>query len=421
MGIKARGASRRRTVITVILATALLCSGLALFTEIGVSSEDRKGHDLFSSLSPAPDGAKALYALLGDLGYRTGRLLETFEPEAVEGVDVLVAIQPLKPVTEEERGVLVDWLEGGGTMLLVGELAGGGQYSFAHDPDDPFGRHVRPLHGSPTPGGSAAPVDGKDEHEWKKERSELAPVLLAGVETFTYRHVFTDRLTTVKVTRQEETWRKGPHELIMGEQEGFIEVSTTGAGRVIKIRDENILLNHSITLGDNLVFVLNVLEKYAASGRVAFDEGHRSLLPGDEPSVWEVLGPSSQMAFFQLMLAAVLGIVAAGWRLAPVLPERRDRRRRALQQVEALAGMMERAGSVRLALGLMHRRTEHLWRTGRFAPPAGPASAELAGRQVRIMNRMRNLAAGAATGGSRKDLTRYIGLLRQLRRGERAR
>ncbi|MBW2261963.1 MAG: DUF4350 domain-containing protein [Deltaproteobacteria bacterium] len=422
MAGEARPRSRRGTVITVILTVALLCTGLALFTEIGVSSQDQNDHDFFSSLSPAPDGAKALHTLLGDLGYRTSRLLETFEPEGIEEVDVLVVIQPVKPITDEERGVLVDWLERGGTMLLAGGLASGGEYStLARDPDDPFARHVRPLHGSPTPGGSAAPGDGDEEHEWKKERSDIAPVLLAGVDTFEYRHILTDRLTTLRVEHRQETWRRGPHELLMGEQSGFIEVSTAGRGRVIKILDESILLNRSIRLGDNLVFVLNVLEAYVGKGRVAFDEGHRSLMPGDEPNVWEVLGPASEMAFLQLMLAVLVGIVALGWRLAPALPERRERRRRALQQVEALAGMMERAGSVRLALGLMHRRTEHLWRIGRFAPPAGQASAALTRRQEQIMDRMRDLAAGAAAGAGRKDLTRYIALFRQLKKGERKR
>jgi hypothetical protein len=407
--------SRRRTVITVILATALLCTGLAVFTEIGVSSSDRRTHDMFSSLSPAPDGAKALYTLLGDLGYRTGRLLEAFEAGSTEDLDVLVVIQPVKPITQQERDALLDWLEGGGTMLMAGLLAGG----MASVGEDPFVRHVRSRHGSPTPGGSAAAAD--DEHEWRKERSTLAPVLLADVRSFEYRHVLTDKLTTVAVKDRQECWRRGPHELLVGEESGFIEVSTVGAGRVIKIRDESVLLNRSISMGDNLVFVLNLLDAYAARGRVVFDEGHRSLVPGDQPSVWEVLGPASEMAFLQLLLAVLAGVVAVGWRLAPALPERREKRRRALQQVEALAGMMERAGSARLAIGLMHRRTEHLWRSGRFSPPAGPDGARQARRQSQIMQKMRQLAAGASAGSGRRDLTRYIGLLRQLKRGERNR
>ena len=412
----------RRTVITVILVTALVCCALVVFTEIGVTSSDREQHDLFSSLSPAPDGSKALYTLLGDLGFETRRLLEGYEPGAIEEVDVLVAIQPVKPIGEDEREVLLGWLEAGGTMLLAGGLPSAGDYSsLARDPDDPFGRHTRPVHGAPTPGGSAAPQEGEEAYEWRREPSTLAPVLLAGVDTFEYHHIFTDRLMTVRIEHETMTWRKGPHELLTGSESGFVEVSTAGQGRVVKILDESVLLNRSIGLGDNLVFVLNVLDEYAGSGRIAFDEGHRSLVPGDQPSLWEVLGPASEMAFLQLMLAVLAGLVAAGWRLAPPLPERREKRRRALQQVEALAGMMERAGSARLALGLMHRRTEHLWRAGRFAPPAGPATAALARRQEMIMKRLRALAAGAAAGAGRAELTRYVGLYRQLRRGERER
>jgi len=402
----------------VILATALLCTGLAVFTEIGVTRSDRETHDLFSSLSPAPDGAKALYTLLGDLGYRTSRMLETFEAGSIEDLDVLVLIQPVKPITRQERDALRSWLEDGGTMLLAGVLTGG-DHAPAGDPDDPFDRHVRQPYGSPTPGGSASTDAG--QQEWRRERSEHAPVLLAGVEAFEYRHIFTDRLTTVAVKDRQECWRKGPHELLVGQEGGFVEVSSAGQGRVVKIQDENILLNRSIAMGDNLVFVLNLLDAYAARGRVGFDEGHRSLLPGDQPSVWEVLGPASEMAFLQLLLAVLAGVVAVGWRLAPPLPERREKRRRALQQVEALAGLMERAGSGRLAIGLMHRRTEHLWRSGRFSPPAGTGRARQTRMQTRILQRMRQLAAGATAGSSRKDLARYIALFRQLKRGERNR
>jgi hypothetical protein len=412
--------SRRRTVLTVILVTALLCTGLALFTEIGVSSSDRKTHDLFSSLSPAPDGAKALYTLLGDMGYRTSRLLDTLTPGSLEDVDVLVTIQPVKTIGLDERTALLDWIEEGGTMILAGVLPSEGDVStLSGDPADPFIRHGRSPHGSPTPGGSAA-RDGPGE-EWRRERSTLAPVLLANVDGFEYHQILTDRLATVAVKEREQTWRKGPHEMLVGEEWGFVEVSTAGAGRVVKIEEQNILLNRSIRLGDNLVFVLNVLDAYAGTGRVAFDEGHRSLVPGDGPSVWQVLGPAAEVAFLQLLLAVLAGIVAVGWRLAPALPERREKRRRALQQVEALAGMMERARSVRLAINLMHRRTEHLWRSGRFSPPAGPDGARQARRQARILERMRQLAAGASTGSGRRDLSRYIGLLWQLKRGERNR
>jgi hypothetical protein len=404
VGARGNAGPRRTTAIWLIVATLLLFAGLAAFMHLGVSPDDREKFDMYSSVSPAPDGAKALYALLGELGFRTRRSLGGFEEIDWEQTDVLFMVQPFKAVSSEEYEAIVSWIEEGGTVLLAGQLIRGGPTtSPSLDPDDPFAPH------RPTP-----------KQEWRRESSDLKARLLRGVEKFEYRHVFTDRLTEMDVRADEPAWRKGPHEVLVGEEIGFIEITTRGSGRVVKVLDENVLLNQSIRLGSNLVFVLNVLEEWGGRGRVVFDEGHRSIMPQDQPSVWEVLGPASKLAFLQLLVAVVAGIVALGWRPAPALPERRARRRRALEQVEALAGMMERAGAVRLAVRLLHRRTLSQWAAGRFTQGPGPGSIDAALGKERLLKKMDALAEEVESSrrGGRRDLTRYIALLKLLSRGE---
>jgi hypothetical protein len=416
---KARGSRRRRNVLVGVLVAALVCTGLAMFMQIGETPEDREKYDYASSLSPAPDGVKALYTLLGELGYRTRRSMDAFDGTALEETDVLVTVQPLRPMTDVEEEALRSWIEEGGTMVIAGDLSRGAVFSQPSlDPDDPFVRH------NPLKRDTHEAIDGEQgEQLWRKEPSELKPRLLAGVDSFAYRHILTDRTREIPVKIDEPAWRRGPHEVLVGGTRSFVEVSTLGSGRVIKLGDEHVLMNRSIAMANNLVFVLNVLGEYGDGGRIAFDEAHRQMAMHEQQSVFDVLGPASRVALLQLLVAVLAGLVAVGWRSAPPLPERLERRRRALEQVEALASMMERAGAARLAVKLLHRRTSHLWRKGRFMPAPGPHGAELTGRQARLFARMERYAARveSGAGADRRDLVRYIVLLRQLKRGEKKR
>lgn len=416
MGDGPKADGRRRTAIWVGGAALIVFAGTAAFMHLGASPADREQLDIYSSLSPAPDGTKAIYTLLGDLGFRTRRALAGFDEIEWDETDVLVSVQPVAPVTDEEHEALTGWVEEGGTVLLAGQMMRGGLFaSPSFDLDDPFVFHTPPGPGQA--GRTRAP------EEWLQAHSELKDRLLAGVDRFEYKHIFSDRLGKVEVDIEEPAWRKGPHEVLVGQEMSFVEVTSVGDGRVVKVLDENILLNRSIRLGRNLVFVLNVLEEYGGRGRVVFDEAHRSLRPGDQPSVWEVLGPASEVSFLQLLLAVLAGVVALGWRPAPALPERRERRRRALQQVEALAGMMERAGAARLAVRLIHRRTRHLWETGRLTPGPGPRSIDRTASQARLFKRMDGLARRIESmpRAGRAELVRYIGLFRQLKQGKASR
>jgi hypothetical protein len=385
---------------------AVVIGSLAVFAGLGDDPSDRERHDMFSSLSPAPDGTKALYTLLGDLGYGTRRSLVPLDGIDRDGTDVVVMVQPLLPLSPAEHDALVGWIEEGGTVLLAGRMMDQGplgQLSFA--PDDLFAMH----HPDQTGAGG-----------WTRETPGPEQELLAGVERFEFASLVGGSTTTVPVGRERASWRMGAHEVLVTRQgSGFVEVTTAGEGRVIKIAEEELVTNQSIRLGHNLAFVLNALEAHGGRGRVAFDEAHRSLVAGAEPGVWDVLGPASGVAFLQLVLAVLAGLVAVGARPAPPLPDERPRRRRALEQIEALASMMERAGAARLAAGLLGRRARHLWQAGRLASGPAGRTPELARRQEARFAGLEALAGRIASGGraSARDLVRCAALLGQIGRG----
>jgi hypothetical protein len=408
--------SSRTTALLTAAVLAAIIAGLVVFNRLTGSEEERERHDMFSSFSPSPDGTKALYTLLGDLGFRTRRSLEALDRVEWDDTDVLVLVQPFAALDQAEVDAMLGWVEEGGTVLLAGHLLTGDPFSplVAQD-DDPLEYHFPPQQDFATVTTvTSSMTDGAET--WVRGVSTTRPRLLSGVGRFASRDLFSERITETDVEPGNLTWRMGSHEVLVGEDESFVEISSMGSGRVIKIADEGLLLNRSIDRGQNLVFVLNVLEHHGGSGRVVFDEAHRAIRPGQATTVWEVLGPASEAAFLQLLLAIVVALVALGWRAAPPLPERRVTRRRALEQIESLAGMLERAGAARLAIGLLHRRTRAMWASGQLVQAAGRDRGGAARLYRELELHMTRIdAAGRAT---RSDLARYVQLLEKLTDGK---
>jgi hypothetical protein len=76
-----------------------------------------------SSLSSGPDGGRALWLWLDELGYEVAQeVTSTFQPPTEAGLILL--LEPLTEITPEEWRLLDTWVEGGGTLILAGESFG---------------------------------------------------------------------------------------------------------------------------------------------------------------------------------------------------------------------------------------------------------------------------------------------------------
>jgi hypothetical protein len=76
-----------------------------------------------SSLSSAPDGARALRLWLGELGYAVDdKPLERFVPPPQ--ATLIFMLEPFAGIKEEEWAALDDWVEAGGVLILAGNRLG---------------------------------------------------------------------------------------------------------------------------------------------------------------------------------------------------------------------------------------------------------------------------------------------------------
>ncbi len=396
----------RHRAVAVAVVVMILVVGVGAFIEMGRTDEGSDTFDLYSTLSPAPDGARALYALLGELGYRTRRELSDFEKLDPAGADIVMMLGPVLPLTAAEEERLEAFVEAGGTVFVAGEmLMGSAMYSRPRTgAGDPFALHH-------PDGGDLPRAEG--DPEWTEKVSPLAAELFAGVDRVAWKPVLGKTVRSVDVDVTGPVPARGDHVvLVTRDQRSFVEVSTLGLGRVVKVAQVDPFINGNIRKADNLVLVLNVLEASKGEGRVLFDEAHRRLGPAEQPDVWDVLGPAAELAFLQLLLATAAGLVALGWRRAAPLAEREVRRRRALDQVKALAGMLEQAGAAGLAIRLVHGRARRLQAAGRLGSAPGMRGADPVETQAKTFAELERMADDARDRGkaTASDLARYAKL-----------
>jgi hypothetical protein len=387
------------------VALALVAAAASVFVEVG-RGDGAEGLDLYSTFSPSPDGTKAIYELVSELGYEAERHLEPLDAADLEGVRLVVILQPIVAPDLAEEETLLDWLEAGGTVLLGGELPGRlGMVGRRGGLDDPLSYH-HPARGN-------LPKAEGDE-DWTRAPSPLASELLEGVDRLVWTPVLSREERSVAVEAGGAVPRRAGHTVLVSRNGfSFLEVTEVGEGLVVKARYVDLFINKNIDRGRNLVLLLNVLESRVRDGRIVFDEGHRRLDPEDQGDVWDVLGTGAEIAFLQLLLAVAAGLVALGARPAPPLADREVRRRRAVQQVEALASMLERAGAYALAVRLIHGRVRRLCRAAGRRGTGGE-------RRGRILGELEELSRAADDEGGldRRELTRYVRLYFELVRGE---
>jgi hypothetical protein len=293
------------------LAIGILLT-LMVITALAAAQQQREQRNpTLSSLSSAPDGALALKLWVKALKYNVDeQVLGNFIPP--KNASILFMLEPLFP-TETELQPLDDWVEAGGTLIVIGNQYGmymlldHYQFAFDHLPEtDGTLANETPLFASP------AGLDLKN--------IKVRAVLQAEREDFVVLAAY-----------------GGKPVLVSFEQ---------GKGRVILGTIAESFTNAGLKEAGNPELVLNILALARVKGTVWFDEWHHGVRSGAQ-----ILGPGEflrrtpvghALLFAALAIFIVLFIQGRGFGRPVPLPQE-IKRRGALEHVTGIANLSRRA------------------------------------------------------------------------------
>lgn len=189
------------------------------------------------------DGGRALYIWLSELGYDT-RPLEYRTFELSDDVDALFILAPSFDLTEDESERVLDWVERGGTLLMVSEIPS----QLLDDLDVNVRSHGGVLE-------SATP---------------LQPVFMTPPM---------NRMTVNATTHYELPDAAWVPLVGVGDDAGdpVAAVLALGRGRIHVLSSEYALSNAGIGNAGNAAYVSQVLAGVPRGGTVVFDEYHHGL------------------------------------------------------------------------------------------------------------------------------------------------
>jgi len=264
-----------------------------------------------SSQSSAPNGARALKLWVQELQYPVDEsVLAVFAPP--EDASIVFMLEPLFP-TEDEMRSLDDWVEEGGTLIVIGDQYG--MYSVIEHYEFFF---------------TALP-DNDDAPGVESPLLDSPPGLELG-NTNVRSGLNSDRDDFVVLVGY-----KGTPVLVSFDQ---------GNGRVILGTIAESFTNSGLKQPGNAELVLNVLALARAKGAIWFDEWHHGVQSGEQ-----VLGPSEflrstpvgrSLLFVTFAVFVVFFMQGRGFGRHIPLPHE-IKRRGALEHVTGIANLSRRA------------------------------------------------------------------------------
>lgn len=310
---------RRDLFILISLFVALV-----VFTILGPSqASEEEVDERTTTYSSAPDGVLALLRWLERIGYDAQRL--EFRDFAVdESVATLVILNPTVSINRTQSGMVLDWVEQGGTLILAQDTPqffGGGnqilrdlelEISDYESAEDDGWLGIDGIERAPAlqPALTAPPVESvlvRTSYAITTERDDIAP--LVGVP---------DGLVLAGIAHGK----------------GYIYVSSasypfTNAG----LRDEQ-----------NAALALNLLRRTPPGGRVLFDEYHHGFF--EPPSLRTLIfGGPWGWALIYAMVVLALYLILTGRRFgAPIPLPAEIAQRSSAEYVESMADLLQRGG-----------------------------------------------------------------------------
>jgi hypothetical protein len=288
-------------VLLLVIVTALAAT----------QKETQQAYPSLSSLSSAPDGARALKLWVQKLHYDVDeQVLAEFVPP--DHASILFMLEPLFP-TEGEMKSVDTWVENGGTLIAIGEAYG--MYSLI----DHYDFFFNYLPANPEPPAMEAP-------------------LLLSPGTFELTHA--SARVALASTRDDYVT------LVTYSGHPVLVSFELGTGRVILGTLTQSFTNAGLKQNGNPELVLNVLALARKKGTVWFDEWHHG-----EQSGAQVLGPAEFLrstsvgrsllfVAFAVFIALFLQGRAFG---RPVPLPQEIKRRGALEHVTGIANLNRRA------------------------------------------------------------------------------
>lgn len=274
-----------------------------------------------SSYATGPQGGKAAYLLLEELGYAVERWQSPLEelPSPSEARTVLVLAEPIERNTVRDRETLESWLQAGGIVLATGYRSLG----FLPERSASF----------------------EYEYQSKKFSAAAPSDLNRGIPTINLR--------------PEGYWNTKTNSapVIFGDDDHAVVVSYTyGKGRVIWWAGPTPLSNEGLKDKGNMELLMNSLGPSSGS-RILWDE----YFHGERPSLRSYFAATPLIwGFGQLALGLVAIFFTYSRRSGPVRPLVPEPRLSPLEFVDSLGGLYERAHAASAAVKVAHARFRYL-------------------------------------------------------------
>ncbi|HEX7901207.1 MAG TPA: DUF4350 domain-containing protein [Planctomycetota bacterium] len=149
-----------------------------------------------------------------------------------------------------------------------------------------------------------------------------------------------------------------------------------GRGRFVALADAKIASNRGLREGDHAEYLVHLAAR--ARGPVFFDEFHHGFQGGQTATAILMDSPLGGAVWIAL-IAAYLGVLAAGRRLGPPVDPHLERRRKPREYLDAFAGVCAKLRAGPQAAGLVAAEFRHFLRT-RFGAATPDAAARVAAR-----------------------------------------
>ena len=308
-----------------LFALALILA-LAVLTVLGALSQTAEVQAVsLDSRSTAPDGARALFVWLEEIGYEVDDSVAA-EYAIPSGTDLVFLLEP-SGLTGVELDILADWVDAGGVLVFAGRLFGAAPLLAAFDVERGYADESADAIAPAFPLLTDPPVED--------------PVLF-GASSF-FEPGFTDYLPLAALP-------EGP----------IVIAFDQGEGRVVLSAATQPFTNAGLKLPGSGEFILNLVREGPADGRVWFDEWHH----GRRPVVQGPAGPGDWLrrtaagrALLYASAAVFVWIVFSGRSFGrPVSPANESSRRAPLEYITAIANLNQRAGNRADLLAHYHRR-----------------------------------------------------------------
>jgi hypothetical protein len=293
-----------------VIGIIVLLVAIIAFAAIQQRTEEQ--YPKLSTLSSAPDGARALKLWVKELRYNVNeQVLGSFAPP--KDASIVFMLESISP-TEGEMNALDQWVEEGGTVIAIGgqygmfSLIDHYNFSFGYLPNN-----------AGTPSNETPLLDSPSALDLKNTKVGIALV--------------SERNDYVVLISQENQ-----PVLVSFEQ---------GKGRVILGTITEAFTNAGLKEEGNPELVLNVLALAKNKGAVWFDEWHHGVQSGEQ-----ILGPTEflrrtpvgrALLFITFAVFLVFFMQGRGFGRAVPLPQEINRRS-ALEHVTGIANLSRRAG-----------------------------------------------------------------------------